>query len=79
MLKTTAPATSFREGFVEADGFKIRYLEAGTGEPLVVLHGGGGLRHYTSHDLLAQHRRVLLFEEPGLRPVCRQRAFSIDG
>jgi len=56
---------TFREGFVEADGFRIRYLEAGEGEPLVVLHGGGGLRHYTSHDLLAESRRVILIEAPG--------------
>jgi pimeloyl-ACP methyl ester carboxylesterase len=56
---------TFREGFVEADGFRIRYLEEGDGEPLVMLHGGGGLRHYTSHDLLSESRRVILLEEPG--------------
>jgi pimeloyl-ACP methyl ester carboxylesterase len=55
----------FREGFVEADGFRTRYLEAGSGEPLVVLHGGGGLRRYRSHDLLAASHRVVLFEMPG--------------
>jgi pimeloyl-ACP methyl ester carboxylesterase len=58
-------APTFAEGFVDADGFRIRYLEAGAGEPLVVLHGGCGLRHYTSHDMLAQSRRVILFEAPG--------------
>jgi pimeloyl-ACP methyl ester carboxylesterase len=58
-------ANQFQEGYVEADGFRIRYLEAGNGDPLVVLHGGGGLRHYSSHDLLAQKRRVILVEEPG--------------
>ena len=61
----TSPANAFREGYVDADGFRIRYLEAGEGEPLVVLHGGGGVRHYTSHDLLAQKRRVILLEAPG--------------
>ena len=55
----------FREGDVEADGFRIRYMEAGEGEPLIVLHGGGGLRHYTSHDLLSRTRRVILLEVPG--------------
>ena len=34
----------FREGFVEADGFRIRYMEAGEGTPLVHLHGAGGMR-----------------------------------
>jgi pimeloyl-ACP methyl ester carboxylesterase len=43
----------------------VRYLEAGEGEPLVMLHGGGGLRHYTSHDILSESRRVILIEEPG--------------
>jgi hypothetical protein len=37
--------------------------EAGEGEPLVVLHGGGGVRHYTSHDLLAE-ATVILLEAP---------------
>jgi pimeloyl-ACP methyl ester carboxylesterase len=64
VLKTNA-AAGFREGFVKADGFRIRYLEAGRGEPLVVLHGGGGLRHYASHDLLAQTHRVIMLEAPG--------------
>jgi len=56
---------TFSEHFVDADGHHIRYIEAGSGEPLVVLHGGGGLRHYTSHDLLAAKRHVIVFEMPG--------------
>ena len=35
---------AFKEAFVEADGFRIRYLEGGIGPALVCLHGGGGLR-----------------------------------
>jgi pimeloyl-ACP methyl ester carboxylesterase len=65
LARVSAPVVSFREGFVGADGFSIRYLEAGEGEPLVVLHGGGGMRHYASHDLLAQSRRVIMLEAPG--------------
>ncbi len=64
-MATVHTPVSFKEGFVEADGFKIRYLEAGDGEPLIVLHGGGGLKHYASHDLLAGSRRVILMEAPG--------------
>ena len=60
-----AASETFREGHVEADGLRVRYLEAGQGEPLVVLHGGGGLRHYTSHDMLSKTRRVILIETPG--------------
>ena len=33
----------FREGFVEADGFRIRYMDAGQGPALVHLHGAGVL------------------------------------
>jgi pimeloyl-ACP methyl ester carboxylesterase len=55
----------FREGFVEADGFRIRYCEAGQGTPLVHLHGAGGLRLNVAHDLLAARYRVVAIEMPG--------------
>ena len=56
---------AFREGFVEADGFRIRYCEAGQGAPLVHLHGAGGLRLNAAHDLLATRYRVIAIEMPG--------------
>ena len=56
---------AFKEGFVSADGFRIRYLEAGDGPPLVHLHGAGGLRMNPAHDLLARQFRVIAFEMPG--------------
>jgi pimeloyl-ACP methyl ester carboxylesterase len=55
----------FREGHVEADGFRIRYVEAGQGTPLVHLHGAGGLRLTPAHDLLSRQFRVVAFEMPG--------------
>src|SRR5215472_4933489 len=55
----------FEEGFVEADGFRIRYLQAGDGPPLVHLHGAGGLRLSPAHDLLSRQFRVIAFEMPG--------------
>jgi pimeloyl-ACP methyl ester carboxylesterase len=58
-------AASFTERFVEADGFEIRYLEAGEGRPLVCLHGAGGLRLTRAHELLAARHRVIAFETPG--------------
>jgi 4,5:9,10-diseco-3-hydroxy-5,9,17-trioxoandrosta-1(10),2-diene-4-oate hydrolase len=58
-------ADEFREGFVEADGFRIRYMEAGLGSPLVHLHGAGGIRLTPAHDLLARQHRVIVFEMPG--------------
>ncbi len=56
---------AFREGFVEADGFRIRYMEAGEGPALMHLHGAGGLRLSPAHDLLAKQFRVVAFEMPG--------------
>lgn len=71
-MHTNEPATAvnvpddhFAEAYVEADGFRIRYCEAGQGEPLVCLHGAGGLRLSPAHALLAQHHRVIVFEMPG--------------
>ncbi len=61
------PGAGFREAFVEADGFRIRYMEAGPsrGPALVHLHGAGGLRLSPGHDLLARRSRVIAFEMPG--------------
>jgi pimeloyl-ACP methyl ester carboxylesterase len=62
---------AFSEGFVEADGFRIRYMEAGEGTPLVHLHGAGGMRLTRAHALLSRQYRVIVFEMPGfgLSPV----------
>src|SRR5690348_17113215 len=59
------PASQFTEGHVEADGFRIRYAEAGQGPALVHLHGAGGLRWSPAHDLLARQFRMIAFEMPG--------------
>jgi pimeloyl-ACP methyl ester carboxylesterase len=56
---------SFTECAVTVDGLRIRYFEAGQGDPLVVLHGAGGLRFSRALDLLAHDRRVVLMEMPG--------------
>jgi pimeloyl-ACP methyl ester carboxylesterase len=56
---------AFSEGFVEADGFRIRFMAAGEGTPLIHLHGGGGPRLTRGHDLLSQQHRVIAFEMPG--------------
>jgi pimeloyl-ACP methyl ester carboxylesterase len=65
---TDAPTklgSAFSERTVEADGFTIRYFEAGEGEPVAVLHGGGGPSFSVALDLLATNHHVLLFEMPG--------------
>jgi pimeloyl-ACP methyl ester carboxylesterase len=58
----------FRESFVEVDGARLRYLEAGEGVPLVHLHGEDGLRLTRAHELLANHFRVVAFEAPASLP-----------
>ena len=64
-LIADAPGAAFAEHHVDADGFRIRYLEAGQGPPLVHLHGAGGPRLGRAHDLLAARFRVIAFEVPG--------------
>ena len=55
----------FTEGYVEADGFRISYRQAGQGETVVVLDssvwGWSPL-----NDALAQSYRVIVFEMPGM-------------
>ena len=58
-------SAGFQEGWVEADGFRVRYMAAGEGPALVHLHGAGGLRLTRAHDLLCQSYRVIAFEMPG--------------
>lgn len=62
---TAVPGAGFVERFVDADGFRIRVLESGRGEPLVCFHGAGGLRLSRAHELLAERYRVIAFEAPG--------------
>ncbi len=57
---------SFIQRFIDANGFRIRYMEAGQGAALVHLHGAGGLRLNPAHDLLARRFRVIAFEMPSL-------------
>jgi 4,5:9,10-diseco-3-hydroxy-5,9,17-trioxoandrosta-1(10),2-diene-4-oate hydrolase len=64
-MSFSPPGAAFREHYVEADGFQIRYMEAGQGPPLVCLHGAGGLRLSRAHDLLSEQYRVIAFEAPG--------------
>jgi 3-oxoadipate enol-lactonase len=68
---------TFREGWVEADGFRIRYMESGDGPPLVHLHGAGGLRLNPAHDLLSGLFRVIAFEMPGFGAEENQRTGTI--
>ncbi|MCW8379692.1 alpha/beta fold hydrolase [Streptomyces justiciae] len=77
---TTAPTpvgAAFAEATVEADDFTIRYYEAGEGDPLVVLHGGGGPRFSLALDLLARSFRVIMIELPGFGDEPNERTQTL--
>lgn len=58
---------SARDGFVTANGRRTHYLEAGEGEPLLLLHSGGASAHEFEHVItpLAETFRVIAWDMPG--------------
>ncbi len=63
MKGTRPPEATFTENQIEADGFNIHYLEAGEGDPVVILDGMmQGLSNLK--DALAQNYRVVVLELP---------------
>lgn len=57
-------ALTFQESHIEADGFRIKYLAAGQGDPVVILDSiSAGISKL--QDALAQRYRVILLELPG--------------
>ena len=75
MSNTTQPpggsSVAFTEHVIQADGLRIRYLEAGHGSSVVVLQDtlevldAEGLHQSPLHTLLARQFRVIAFEVPG--------------
>jgi pimeloyl-ACP methyl ester carboxylesterase len=57
----------FRPHFAEIDGTRLRWYEAGAGEPLLLVHGlGGAAVNWTVlAPRLARHRRVIVPDLPG--------------
>lgn len=41
-LWTQLSETDYRHGFIDVNGLRTRYVEAGTGEPVIMLHGTSG-------------------------------------
>jgi proline iminopeptidase len=57
-----------QEGFVDANGVLIYYLEMGRGAPLMIVHGGPGASHdyFLPYLLpLARHNRLVFIDERG--------------
>ena len=67
----------FRNEFVDADGFRIRYQEAGEGPTIVHLHDAGGLRLTSAHNLLSRSFRVIAFEMPGFGAAENQNTHTV--
>tara|TARA_B100000745_G_scaffold286479_1_gene222427 strand:- start:538 stop:1326 length:789 start_codon:yes stop_codon:yes gene_type:complete len=59
------PESDFKEGHVEADGFRVRYLEAGQGDSVVILDSNAW-GWSPLNDALAKTYRVVVFEVPGM-------------
>jgi pimeloyl-ACP methyl ester carboxylesterase len=64
--KADGLVATFTERFVQVDGLRIRYLEAGQGNPVVVLRESDGLTLSPLNDLLVQQFRVIALEIPDL-------------
>jgi 2-hydroxy-6-oxonona-2,4-dienedioate hydrolase len=58
---------AFRVRYVDVGGWRTRVLEAGEGEPLVLMHGSGGHLEAYLRNLreLAAHFRVIAYDFPG--------------
>lgn len=55
---------TFTEQFIQIEGTQFRYLEAGQGHPVVVLHDKGGVTSSRLPTLLARQFRVIVVEMP---------------
>ena len=63
--------------FLDVDGVRLHYVERGSGEPLVLLHGNGSMiEDFESSgliDLAAKNYRVIVFDRPGFGHSDRPR------
>jgi pimeloyl-ACP methyl ester carboxylesterase len=63
--------------FLEIDGVRLHYVERGSGEPLVLLHGNGSMiQDFVSSglvDLAARNYRVIVVDRPGFGHSSRPR------
>src|ERR1700731_1916444 len=63
--------------FLEVNGVRLHYVERGSGEPLILLHGNGSMiEDFESSgliDLAAKNYRVIVFDRPGFGHSDRPR------
>ncbi|WP_077963716.1 alpha/beta fold hydrolase [Ensifer adhaerens] len=73
--------TTNDHGFVSVDGAKIWYAMFGSGEPVIMLHGGLANSNYWGHQVpdLAKNYRVVVMDSRGHgRSTRDERPFSYD-
>jgi pimeloyl-ACP methyl ester carboxylesterase len=76
---TEESAVAFTEHVIQADEVRIRYLEAGQGNPVVILQSAEGLTLSPFHTLLAQQFRVIILEIPSLStPPLEERSLALS-
>ena len=58
---------NFKQYFVDADGVSTRIVEAGEGEPLILIHGIGGHIEAYARNIkpLSKHFRVIVLDMLG--------------
>ena len=55
--------------FVTVEGVRLHYVQRGTGQPVLLIHGDGGSTYdwtMSIFDTLAEHYQVIAFDRPGL-------------
>src|ERR1035438_4406549 len=59
-MKQETPQPGYEEAFVDVGGARVHYLHAGTGRPMLLIHGlvGSSANWRNNIDALAQHARV---------------------
>jgi len=65
--------------FIEIDGSRIHYVDKGSGDPILMIHGlGAQLRHLTHSmvDMLAKDYRVIAIDRPGAGNSTRAKGSS---
>ena len=77
-MTETPAAGLFAERKTEADGFSVRYYEAGDGDPLLVVHGAGGVQLTPALGILSQAFRVCAVELPGWGEQANERSETLD-
>jgi pimeloyl-ACP methyl ester carboxylesterase len=64
--------------FIDVDGVRLHYVERGTGDPIVLLHGNGSMiQDFDCSgliDLAAREYRVIVFDRPGFGHSYRPRS-----